>query len=32
VQGITPSGELIVALADSTARFRSGSLVLDRIP
>lgn len=32
VQGITPSGELIVALADSIARFRTGSLVLDRMP
>jgi BirA family biotin operon repressor/biotin-[acetyl-CoA-carboxylase] ligase len=29
VEGITPSGELLVALADSIARFRSGSLVLD---
>jgi len=28
VRGITPSGELIVALADSVARFRSGSLIL----
>jgi hypothetical protein len=31
VRGISPSGELLVALADSVARFRSGSLVLDRI-
>jgi hypothetical protein len=29
VRGISPSGELLVALADSVARFRSGSLVLD---
>lgn len=29
VEGISPSGELLVALADSIARFRSGSLVLD---
>lgn len=29
VEGITPAGELLVALADSVARFRSGSLVLD---
>jgi BirA family transcriptional regulator, biotin operon repressor / biotin---[acetyl-CoA-carboxylase] ligase len=29
VQGISASGELVVALADSVARFRSGSLVLD---
>ncbi len=29
VRGITASGELIVALADTVARFRSGSLVLD---
>ena len=29
VEGISPSGELIVALADSVARFRTGSLVLD---
>ncbi len=29
VQGITASGELLVALADTVARFRSGSLVLD---
>jgi BirA family transcriptional regulator, biotin operon repressor / biotin---[acetyl-CoA-carboxylase] ligase len=28
VAGITPGGELLVALADSVARFRSGSLVL----
>jgi BirA family transcriptional regulator, biotin operon repressor / biotin---[acetyl-CoA-carboxylase] ligase len=28
VRGITASGELIVALADSVARFRSGSLIL----
>ncbi|HVF39119.1 MAG TPA: biotin--[acetyl-CoA-carboxylase] ligase [Gemmatimonadaceae bacterium] len=31
VAGISPSGELLVALADSVARFRSGSLVLDRL-
>ncbi len=31
VEGITPSGELRVALADSIARFRTGSLVLDPI-
>jgi BirA family biotin operon repressor/biotin-[acetyl-CoA-carboxylase] ligase len=30
VRGITASGELLVALADSVARFRSGSLVLER--
>lgn len=29
VEGISPAGELLVALADSIARFRSGSLVLD---
>jgi BirA family biotin operon repressor/biotin-[acetyl-CoA-carboxylase] ligase len=29
VAGITPTGELLVALADSVAPFRSGSLVLD---
>ena len=29
VEGITSGGELLVALADSVARFRSGSLVLD---
>ena len=29
VEGISPAGELLVALADSVARFRSGSLVLD---
>jgi BirA family biotin operon repressor/biotin-[acetyl-CoA-carboxylase] ligase len=29
VEGITPSGELLVALADTIVRFRSGSLVLD---
>jgi BirA family biotin operon repressor/biotin-[acetyl-CoA-carboxylase] ligase len=29
VEGITPGGELLVALADSVARFRTGSLVLD---
>jgi BirA family biotin operon repressor/biotin-[acetyl-CoA-carboxylase] ligase len=29
VEGITPGGELLVALADSVARFRSGSLILD---
>lgn len=28
VAGITPTGELLVALADSVTRFRSGSLVL----
>jgi BirA family biotin operon repressor/biotin-[acetyl-CoA-carboxylase] ligase len=32
VKGISASGELIVALADTVARFRSGSLVLDRLP
>jgi BirA family biotin operon repressor/biotin-[acetyl-CoA-carboxylase] ligase len=31
VRGITASGELLVALADSVARFRSGSLTLDRL-
>ncbi|MEO8194644.1 MAG: biotin--[acetyl-CoA-carboxylase] ligase [Gemmatimonadales bacterium] len=31
VEGISPTGELLVALADSVARFRSGSLVLDHI-
>lgn len=30
VRGITASGELLVALADTVARFRSGSLVLER--
>jgi birA, biotin-[acetyl-CoA-carboxylase] ligase region len=29
VAGITPTGELLVALADSVATFRSGSLVLE---
>ena len=29
VEGISSNGELLVALADSVARFRSGSLVLD---
>jgi len=29
VEGITPGGELLVALADSVARFRTGSLVLE---
>jgi BirA family transcriptional regulator, biotin operon repressor / biotin---[acetyl-CoA-carboxylase] ligase len=29
VRGITSSGELLVALADTVARFRSGSLILD---
>jgi birA, biotin-[acetyl-CoA-carboxylase] ligase region len=32
VRGISASGELLVALADTVARFRSGSLVLDRLP
>jgi BirA family biotin operon repressor/biotin-[acetyl-CoA-carboxylase] ligase len=31
VEGITPAGELRVALADSVARFSSGSLVLDQL-
>lgn len=31
VEGITPAGELRVALADSVARFSSGSLVLDHL-
>ncbi|MGK2961230.1 MAG: biotin--[acetyl-CoA-carboxylase] ligase [Gemmatimonadaceae bacterium] len=31
VEGITPAGELRVALADSVARFSSGSLVLDQV-
>ena len=30
VEGISPSGELLVALADTVARFRTGSLVLDQ--
>jgi len=30
VAGITTTGELLVAIADSVARFRSGSLVLER--
>jgi len=30
VRGITMHGELVIALADSVARFRSGSLVLDK--
>jgi BirA family transcriptional regulator, biotin operon repressor / biotin---[acetyl-CoA-carboxylase] ligase len=30
VEGISPGGELLVALADSVARFRSGSLVLEQ--
>jgi BirA family transcriptional regulator, biotin operon repressor / biotin---[acetyl-CoA-carboxylase] ligase len=29
VEGVNPAGELLVALADSVARFRSGSLVLE---
>jgi biotin-[acetyl-CoA-carboxylase] ligase BirA-like protein len=29
VEGITAGGELLVALADSVARFRAGSLILD---
>ena len=29
VEGISPAGELLVALADTVARFRSGSLILD---
>ncbi|GAC1414018.1 MAG: hypothetical protein NVSMB53_11910 [Gemmatimonadaceae bacterium] len=32
VAGITPAGELLVALADSVTRFRSGSLVLEDGP
>jgi hypothetical protein len=32
VAGITPRGELLVALADSVAPFRSGSLVLEGEP
>jgi biotin-(acetyl-CoA carboxylase) ligase len=32
VAGITPTGELLVALADSVTRFRSGSLVLQDAP
>jgi BirA family biotin operon repressor/biotin-[acetyl-CoA-carboxylase] ligase len=32
VRGISASGELLVALADTVARFRSGSLVLDHSP
>lgn len=31
VEGINAQGELLVALADSTARFRSGSLVLEHL-
>jgi BirA family biotin operon repressor/biotin-[acetyl-CoA-carboxylase] ligase len=31
VEGISPAGELLVALADTIARFRSGSLVLDNL-
>jgi len=31
VEGISAQGELLVALADSIARFRSGSLVLEQI-
>lgn len=30
VRGISASGELLVALADSVARFRTGSLILDQ--
>jgi BirA family biotin operon repressor/biotin-[acetyl-CoA-carboxylase] ligase len=30
VEGVSPAGELLVALADSVARFRSGSLVLEQ--
>ena len=30
VRGITPTGELLVALADTVAKYRSGSLVLER--
>ncbi len=29
VEGITPGGELLIALADTVARFRTGSLILD---
>jgi BirA family transcriptional regulator, biotin operon repressor / biotin---[acetyl-CoA-carboxylase] ligase len=32
VAGITPTGELLVALADTVAPFRSGSLVLEDMP
>ena len=32
VAGITPTGELLVAMADSVAQFRSGSLVLEEAP
>lgn len=32
VGGISPSGELIVALADSVVKFRSGSLVMPGVP
>ena len=32
VEGVSPAGELLVALADSVARFRSGSLILDPLP
>lgn len=32
VAGITPTGELLVALADSVAPFRSGSLILQDLP
>jgi BirA family biotin operon repressor/biotin-[acetyl-CoA-carboxylase] ligase len=31
VEGVSAAGELLVALADSTARFRSGSLVLEHL-
>jgi hypothetical protein len=31
VAGITPAGELLIALADSVAPFRSGSLVLEDV-
>ncbi len=32
VGGISPSGELLVALADSVVKFRSGSLVMPGVP
>jgi BirA family biotin operon repressor/biotin-[acetyl-CoA-carboxylase] ligase len=32
VAGITPAGELLVALADAVAPFRSGSLILQDLP
>ena len=32
VAGISPAGELLIAMADSVVPFRSGSLVLEQLP